>query len=98
MQIAITPRTLPVCQCGQTENWTVAQRITRNSKLVRVDGLGDLLVEMPDAITHQQTIALICGTCATSYVPQPGVEAWYEGGGEDGFGWQSRNGHDGEDE
>lgn len=76
----------------------MAHRSTRHSKLIRVDGLGDLVVEAPDALTSQQTLALICGTCGATLLPQPGVEAWYEGGGEDGFGWSSRSGHDGEEE
>ena len=97
MEIIIEPRTLPVCECGGTE-WIVVQRMKQQALLLRVDGLADLLTEKPDPTTFQQLIWITCTQCGEKYTPQDGVEAWFEGGGEDGFGWPTRVTNHGEEE
>ena len=50
--------------------------------MIRVDGFSDLVVVKPDE-ANIQSVALKCRVCDLVCVPQVGVTAYYEGGGED---------------
>ena len=97
MQIIIEPRTTPVCACGGSD-WDVAQTLQQSAKLIRVDGLSDLLIEKPDPITFTQSLTLLCRICGDVRKPQSGIEAWFEDGGEDGYCWPVRISNDEEED
>ena len=72
--IIIEERIVPVCpDCGGT-NWLVLQKITREQPLIRVDGLGDLVMKQPDENNYRQAILLQC-SCGSQFYPQAGQRA-----------------------
>jgi hypothetical protein len=80
--LAVTESQTPQCpRCGKSQ-WLVHQRLEQASDLVRVDALSDLVVVKPDEV-NIQSLALKCRVCDLVCVPQAGVTAYYEGGGED---------------
>lgn len=91
-QVLVEPRMIPTCKCGSSR-WLVGQRISRTSPLLRVDGFSDLVMNPPDPDTYQQAVSLACAECNSVYSPQAGIEAYYEAGGEDGFGWPNAVSH-----
>ncbi len=70
--IIINPGNTPGCACGANQ-WIVLQEIRRESKLVRVDLNGDIVVEPHDEESYIQKLKLICLECDSEYVPQSGV-------------------------
>ena len=79
--INIEPSTIPKCpDCGNLE-WIVYERISRFSKLERVDGLRDLVVQDRDESTYDQALKLRCVHCGSEFLPQAEVgskaECWH---------------------
>lgn len=71
---------MPECPtCGCKDKWIVKQKLVRASELLRIDGLGDMVVKPFDPNTYDESIALSCGYCASTFQPQSGVAATEDG-------------------
>lgn len=76
LDITVEASTIPKCLSCQQQNWEVYQKIGRRSKLIRVDGLRDLVVEKPDEGEYWQALLLECSTCEAKYFPQADVKSY----------------------
>lgn len=73
--LVVEASTIPKCPaCGKIE-WRVRQKIGRESNLIRVDGLRDLVVHRPDEGTYEQALLMECLGCGAEYFPQAEVKA-----------------------
>lgn len=72
--ITVEASTIPPCPNCQGVDWQVYQKITRDSKLIRVDGLRDLVVEKPDEGSSGQALKIECLGCGAEFLPQADVK------------------------
>lgn len=77
--ITIQQSTMPICPVCSGASWNVHEKITRYSKLERVDGLRDLVVSKRDEGNYEQALLLHCSTCEAKYFPQAEVKSYEEG-------------------
>lgn len=68
----------PKCPSCGNDQWIVLEKITRESKLVRVDNLRDLVVEKYDLGNYQQALKIECESCGAEYFPQAEIKSHEE--------------------
>jgi hypothetical protein len=77
--IYIYPGEKPVCpNCGKS-SWLVIQKLERCSNLIRIDGLGDIIVSPFNPNEYNEAISISCDWCTNTFQPQPGVACTKDG-------------------
>ena len=73
--ITVSPREVPVCpECGAS-SWIVHDKVQRSSRLLRVDGLGDIVRQKADIGNVVQTVLLQCENCLLEYHPDSSLNS-----------------------
>lgn len=78
-EIYIYESTVPKCPSCNNNTWVVKQRLVRSSDLMRIDGLGDIVVKPFDPSNYHEAISLTCSSCGYTAQPQSGVSATEDG-------------------
>lgn len=80
----ITPGAVLECTDCRCKDFLVYQYIKRCSKLIRVDGAGDLEVETPDPLAYSSALEIKCMECGEHYRvvescgARASVESWHQ--------------------
>lgn len=74
-ELAVEPREIPACPKCHNKSWKVGQVIRRDSELIAVDSLNDLVVANYDIDGYEQQLTLQCFECGQMFMPALGTTA-----------------------